>query len=364
MNFIFTIKRFLLTALFVFQVFDACAAQSVDKVADFGRKLFYDAGLSRNGDVSCASCHQPARAFSDGRQASIGTAKQAGARNTPSLLDAGEGPFFWDGRAQKLEEVVLQPITNPVEMGLADNEALLQKLRQSRDDMAAFAAAFPGSADGPQARQVQAALSAYIRSLRGASAVDRYIASHDPQELSASARHGMALFQGVERCATCHTIEGSNPSLSDGRFHSTFISPETARALPATVMRFGSGERDLVLLGRLIESDPLVAEMGRYALTREPSELAMFRTPSLRNVARTAPYMHDGKVKTLREAVDREIYYRSLQENRTDAVTEQDRADLVAFLESLSDEPGGADASAPAVSSSATPVETRRARAK
>lgn len=261
-----------------------------------------------------------------------------GTRNTPSLMDLAPGPLFWDGRAAQLEQAVLQPITNPLEMGLANEAMLSARLRSNKSYAGAFAASFPTEEPSAQIRQVGLALAAFIRAQdHGSSALDRYLETADPGRLSAGARRGLQLFRGAANCGTCHRLEGTRPTFTDGGFHSTVIDSKLAPAIPGRTVRLVAEVSPDAPLGGLIASDPVVAEMGRFVITRDPKDIGSFRTPSLRNVARTAPYMHDGSIKTLREAVDREIYYRSLQENRPNSLTESDRADLVEFLDSLSD---------------------------
>jgi cytochrome c peroxidase len=203
---------------------------------------------------------------------------------------------------------------------------------------AAFSTAYPNDSQAPEVEKIKIALAAFVGTLdSGTNALDRYLKSDDSTLLSAAARRGFTLFRGAANCSECHLVNGVRPRLSDGAFHSTLINPALAPAIPEGVVRLQSGGAGNTNAGRLIESDPVVSEMGRYVVTGEPKDIGAFRTPSLRNVARTAPYMHDGRIKTLREAVDREIYYRNLQENRPNSLTEQDRQDLVAFLEALSD---------------------------
>lgn len=309
-----------------------------------GRTLFFDAGLSRNGDVSCASCHQPKHAFADAKRVAVGTAHQRGARNTPSLLALDSGPFFWDGRAEQLEQVMPQPFINPVEMGLASQDELVGRIQASQDYVQAFTAAFPNSRQAITIENVEHALATYVRSIGGGtSAYDRYSAGLDQNALSPPARHGLSLFQGVANCSECHRVESTRASFTDNAFHSTLIDPKLAPALPARAIQLARENPAGAQLGAEIEADPQVSELGRYVVTHDPKDIGSFRTPSLRNVAFTAPYMHDGSVMTLREAVDREIYYRNLQSNRPNSLTERDRRDLVAFLESLSDVQLGAN---------------------
>lgn len=333
----FVSALFLTTAPFLC-AFDEPPPDRLVTLQDLGRKLFFDSGLSRRADVSCASCHQPKHGFTDSRPVAIGTGHQSGTRNTPSLLALGNGPFFWDGRTAKLELVMPQPFTNPVEMGLESQDELLARLRGNQGYVAAFAKSFPDSPEPVVIPNVEKALAAYVRSLgNGISTYDRYAAGQDQNELSPRAKHGLALFLGSAGCAECHRLEGKNARFTDDAFHSTLINPKLAPVLPSTAIQLAQANPSDPQLSLEIESDARVSELGRYVVTRDPRDIGSFRTPSLRNVALTAPYMHDGSVATLREAVDREIYYRNLQNNRPNTLTEQDRQDLVTFLQSLSD---------------------------
>ena len=305
-------------------------------IQGLGKALFFDAALSRNTDVSCANCHQPKHAFSDGRPVAIGTGHQTGTRNTPSLLALGSGPFFWDGRTEQLEQVMAQPFTNTAEMGLASQDELLGHLRKNPSYISAFSKAFPESSLPITIEHLQQALAAYVRTLdNGTNAYDRFAANQNA--LSAEAKHGLTLFRGSAGCAECHRIEGNRASFTDNAFHSTQINEKLAPMLPAIAVQLSQSSPDILNLGILIESDAKVSELGRYVVTHDPKDIGAFRTPSLRNVALTAPYMHDGSATTLREAVDREIYYRNLQNNRPNTLTEQDRRDLVTFLHALND---------------------------
>ena len=313
-----------------------------------GEQLFLDKSLSEDGKESCASCHKPDAAFTDGKRTAVGIHKQAGTRNTPSLLSLSTTPFFWDGRVSELTTAVLQPFTNPVEMGLRSPDILLKKIKQSHYYQVAFSQAFrcstssstlPCGMPTPTIEETGQALAAYVSSLdHGSNAYD-YYRSGDDTALSQEAAHGLTLFSGPAHCAECHRITGDPALFTDLAFHSTLIDSKRVAQLPGTaigVINQGLSGGDL---NAKIESDPIVSELGRFLVTHDPKDIGSFRTPSLRNVALTAPYMHDGSAATLRDAVDREIYYRSLQSNQPNTLTEQDRRDLVSFLQALTDQP-------------------------
>jgi len=258
---------------------------------DLGRRLFNDRRLSRDGSIACVSCHDPDRAFSDGRAIAAGVFGRAGRRNAPAIVNRGYGrAFFWDGRAHTLEEQVLEPIQDPNEMDLPVAEA--------------------ASRVGLTPEDVSRALASYVRSiLSGDSAYDRFV-NGDRTALSAERQTGLQIFRGKGNCTACHV----GPNFSDERIHNTGVAWRD----PST----GSGQ---------------VA--GYYA--DEGAGNGTFKTPTLREVARTAPYMHDGSISTLEEVVgfydaggrsnphiDPEIHPLQLSVEEKQAI--------VAFLKSLS----------------------------
>ena len=303
-----------------------------------GQQLFNDPALSTDGAVRCASCHVPEKAYTDGRAVAIGVYGHAGTRNTPSLLNiaaAKESAFFWDGRRTALEQAVLDPLTNPVEMGLHDQSELMQRITQNSAYRAAFTQAFPdGSNIAPD--KVGAALSAYVRSLKPPeSAFDRYLHG-DRTALNPRAQLGLTLFQGKAGCMECHRLESSPPVLTDHAYHRTGVGLEGITAnLP--VFTEGVIARSLQgsAIGDRVATHADEAQLGRFNVTQEPADIGLFRTPSLREVSHTAPYMHDGSVPTLEDAIDREVYYRSLQAGRPLNLSVEERLDLAEFLRAL-----------------------------
>ena len=265
-----------------------------------GRKLFFDAQLSIDRSVACASCHRPAYAFSDTVGVSRGALGQRTQRNTPSILNRGYGErFFWDGRADDLETTVVQPIENPREMGLP-LPSLVARLRRSREYRRLFAEVFH---DSITATTIARGLASYVRSLRsGDSPADRFLQG-DRSALSPDAVHGRELFLGKAGCVTCH----NGPTFTDERVHNT---------------------------GASMQSPTGRAELDRGTQTDG------FKVPSLRNVALTAPYMHDGSLATLDAVV--EFYNRGGGPNsRLDpeihplGLSGDEQHAVVAFLRSL-----------------------------
>jgi cytochrome c peroxidase len=279
-------------------------ALSGNKIA-LGRRLFFDRRLSRDQSLSCAGCHNPARGFTDGKIVSEGVFHRRGTRNVPTLINRGYGAaFFWDGRISSLEEQVLQPIQNPVEMDMTVGE-VVARLQHDRRYRTEFRQAFGGEV---KRDDLARALSSYVRTiLSGDSPYDRYVNS-DLNALSAKAVKGLHIFRGKGNCINCHV----GPNLTDERFHNT-----------------GVAWRD----GKL--TDP-----GRFVVTGKDQDRGAFKPPTLREVSRTAPYMHDGSLKTLEEVV--EYYDRGGNRNpyldadlRLLHLTPAEKKALIAFLQSL-----------------------------
>jgi len=245
----------------------ASNALSPEKVS-LGRRLFFDRRLSRDKSLSCAGCHDPARGFTDANAVSEGVFHRRGTRNVPTLINRGYGSaFFWDGRASSLEEQVLQPIQNPAEMDLSVEE-VVARLRRDRHYQAHFRLVF---GDEINRDNLARTLASYVRSiLSGDSPYDQYL-NGDQEALSAEARDGLRLFRGKGNCITCHV----GPNLTDERFHNT-----------------GVAWRD----GKLTDCGP-------FAVTGKEQDRGAFKPPTLREVARTAPYMHDGSLATLEDVV-------------------------------------------------------------
>jgi cytochrome c peroxidase len=302
-----------------------------------GERLFFDKRLSADGSVSCATCHAPDRAFSDGKPVSVGVGGLKGTRNAPSLLRvADHSSFFWDGRQSALESQVLEPIYNEREHGLKDSVALVAALEQALSYVDDFRSIYP---DGISERSVASALASYVRSLSlslSPSRFDRFQAGQ-VTALTGAERQGLEIFRGAAHCSSCHAIDGANASLTDNKFHSLSVG---MGALAPTLAKSTSRAASLTQEQRyrLIASDAQISALGRFNVSGNPADIGKYRTPSLRNVAVTAPYMHDGSVATLEEAVELELYYRSAQQERLVILTPRERADLLAFLRTLTSE--------------------------
>jgi len=270
------------------------------ELAALGQRLFFDPRLSGDNSVSCASCHDPARAFADGKRASVGVSKRPLRRNTPALWNLeGRAPYFWDGRAATLEAQALVPLTNPDEMG-ADLTALPVELSADAGYRERFARCFPG--EGISASTIARALAAYERTLISRSSpYDRYLAG-ERLALTEQQRRGLVLFNGKAECMTCH----NGPDLTDNQFS-----------------RVG-----------LAGDDP-----GRAAIDPVSGPRGGFKTPSLREVSRTAPYFHDGSAASLEEVVEHYVRGGTATVERDIHpldLKDDEKAALVAFLRALS----------------------------
>lgn len=307
-------------------------------LAELGQRLFFDARLSSDGSVSCATCHQPDRGFADGLAVSVGVEKRKGTRNAPSLLDVSRQRFlFWDGRRESLEAQALDPLLNPAEHGMPSAASVVAFLRADPGYLRCIRVAFGARPDTVSAEHAARALAAFQRRLvSGSTPFDRWRGSGGQGELSPAAVRGWQLFDGTAQCARCHAVGGAKPLFSDHGFHSLAVGMAgVERDLPELTRRVSNWHRNGKPIDHEILSDPAIAQLGRFVVTGDPRDLGKFKTPSLRNVSVTAPYMHDGSVPTLKQAIELEVYYRSKDLNRPLILTPAETDDLVAFLETL-----------------------------
>ena len=314
------------------------AAATASGERSLGERLFFDKRLSADRSISCASCHQPDRAFTDGLSTARGIGGHLGTRNAPSLYNASLTDVqFWDGRQPSLEGQAPEPFVNPVEHGLRNYSALLTTIRQDAAYARDFKAVFGVSPSAIEMQHVAKALAAFERNLTaGNSAFDRYYYGHDQGALSTQAVRGLIIFSERAQCVNCHSIGPRGAALTDGQFHSLHIGmPRIEKRLPELTQLVVRMRNQGHSVAEIVLTDGDIAELGRFVVTLSPADIGKFRTPSLRNVALTAPYMHDGSVQTLEAAVDQEIYYRTAQSGRPLILTPQEKADLIAFLTSL-----------------------------
>lgn len=317
---------------------EPAGSEAPGALAAIGAQLFTDPRLSADGTTSCATCHDPALAFTDARAVSIGVFGRAGTRNAPSLLDLDhDHALFWEGRETDLAQAVLQPFTNPTELGHADLQAVVDAVRALPTYREDFEKAIGRAA--PEAGDIGAALVAYLQRLdRGSTRFER--AQRDGRLdalLSQEERAGLALFSGKAQCASCHTLGDNGGPFTDHRFHHAGIGFERiAGNLAPLLSRIDDARKAGAPMGQLILQDAEVAELGRFVVSGNAQDIGAFRTPTLRNVANTAPYMHDGSVPTLEAAIERELYYRGLFTGRPVQLTVEEQRQLAAFLRTLS----------------------------
>lgn len=273
--------------------------------AALGRRLFFDKLLSRDRSISCGSCHDPELGFTDREPVAVGVGGKKGTRRSPRLINRGYGrSFFWDGRASTLEEQVLKPIENPIEMDLAVDDAIA---RLSADS--AYASAFQNVfGSEPDQQSLARALATYVRTIvSGDSPYDRYVAG-DPGALNEEEKLGLQVFRTKGNCVTCHM----GPNLTDERFHNTGVA-------------YKEGE---------------FVDDGRFVATKRPQDRGAFKTPTLRDVALTPPYMHDGSLRTLEDVIDDYDKGGTANPNLDPEInelrlTDKEKAALGAFLKTL-----------------------------
>jgi len=275
------------------------------KVA-LGKLLYFDPRLSKDGAVSCATCHNPQQGWTDQAPVSTGIDGQKGTRNAPTVLNAAFMYFqFWDGRAPSLEEQAKGPVENPIEMGNT-HEGAVQNIQAIEGYRPYFREAF-GDEEVTIDRIAKAIASFERTVLSGNSAWDRFTKLKDKSALSASAQRGLVLFEGKARCTQCHV----GFTLSDSDFHNIGVGMD--------------------------QENP---DLGRFEVTKLEKDKGTFKTPALRDLLRTAPYMHDGSMTTLEEVIA--FYNQGGEPNPwLDAkmqalnLTEEEEKDLLEFLKSL-----------------------------
>ncbi len=282
--------------------------QTATKI-ELGRWLFFDKRLSKNNSIACATCHMPGLAFSDGQSVSTGINRLQGGRSAPTAINRVYSKAqFWDGRAETLEDQSIGPFVSPVEHGFIDHDELLTKLKTIEGYRRLFREVFGREVT---IGDVGRAIASFQRTLlSGNSPVDRFDMGGDEQALSPQAQRGLELFRGKARCTRCH----SGFNFSDEKFHNLGIGWDTN-----------------------------TVDLGRYMVTKNPDDIGAFKTPTLREISRTAPYMHDGRFASLEEVV-RFYNQGGIKNPHLDntliplELTEEEQQDLVALLRSLNGE--------------------------
>ncbi len=308
---------------------------------ELGRKLYFDTRLSKDNTVSCATCHDVTRGFTDQRPVSEGVGGQLGKRNAPTVLNSALlQTLFWDGRSPSLDHQAKMPILNPVEMAMPDEATALKAIQDDAAYQAAFKKAYGREMNY---EDLGRAIAAFERTVIFVDSPFRKFLGGDARAISSQARAGWDLFNGKGRCMTCHPMNPSNPLGTDNRFHNVGVSArhqnfeELARKAVKLLQEDTSEQR----LDELAVGTDL-SELGRFMVTRQREDLGSFRTPLILNIGITGPYMHDGSMATLWDVLDH--YNKGGEANpfldggvEPLALTEEEIDQLVAFLFTLTD---------------------------
>jgi cytochrome c peroxidase len=277
-----------------------------------GKRLYFEQALSVDNTLACASCHVPEKGFADPNRFSVGVNGLKGGRQAPTIINrAFSRKQFWDGRAASLEEQALGPMMNPVEMAHPNINSVISRLEKDPSYIAAFKQAFPDEGGAINEVTISRAIASFERTvMSGNSPFDRFTQLKNETAMSESAKRGYHLFLGKANCASCHV--GFN--FTDESYHNLGLGLEAKKP-----------------------------DLGRYAITKLEGHQGAFKTPTLREVANTAPYMSDGSLQTLEEVV--EFYDKGCRNNKWLSakikplgLTPQEKQDLVEFLKALSGE--------------------------
>jgi cytochrome c peroxidase len=274
---------------------------------ELGRKLYFDKRLSRDVSMSCASCHDPEKGWADGNPRATGFGQKELGRHSPTVINTAYNTAqFWDGRTDTLEQQAVGPIMAAGEMSMKSPEDVLEILTKAREYQGAFEAAYDS---GPSMDNIGRAIAAFERLvITGPSRFDAYVTG-DKSALTESEKRGLIVFTTTASCTACH----NGPNFTDNKYHALGVR----------------------------QAGPLAVDLGRFEVTKNPADQHGFKTPGLRNIEQSAPYMHDGSLATLEEVV--EFYNKGGEHEdiRSDLIKPlnlpaSQKADLVAFLRSLS----------------------------
>jgi cytochrome c peroxidase len=318
-----------------------------------GRALYFDKRLSVDGTVSCATCHDPANAFTDHRPVAIGVFNMAGVRNAPTILNAMfSDQLFWDGRAASLEEQATQPLMNSFEMGMRNRESIVERVEAIPEYREWFKRIF--KTESITLDTIAKAIATYERTqLSGNSQFDRFSAG-DSSAITEIQKRGWQLFKGKARCIECHSFSSTSPFFTDFNFHNTGVfrqdmAFEQVVKLSKEISKSGTKSTMITLPIESLQTEsakPLLAhsegfsELGRYVVTNQTNDIGAFKTPSLRDIELTTPYMHNGSEKTLLDVV--QFYNRGGNSNanldrriRPLHLSDREVNDLVEFMRAL-----------------------------
>ena len=286
-----------------------------EETVALGRRLYYDPQLSVDGTISCASCHAPQFSFSDEHQVSAGVGKKTGTRHSPTVINSAYNTLqFWDGRAPSLEEQAKGPMANPVEMAHSF-DGVVKRVQADPKYVALFKRAW--GTDQINIDLVAKSIASFERTvIAGDSPFDRFYYGHDKKALSPAAQRGLKIFTDTKKanCEVCHTIGKTSALFTDNKFHNLGIGADTRGNLN---------------------------DVGRFSQTKKDEDIGAFKTPTLRNLAHRAPFMHDGSFPTVKDALAHYIGGGNLNDHldkqihALDFLTFDERDDLLQFLDAL-----------------------------
>ena len=319
--------------------------QTAEKIA-LGKRLFEDKRFSADGTISCAHCHDPAKAFADGLPVAEGIKKLKGTRNSPTVTNSAYYTTqFWDGRRADLEGQAKDPFLNPVEHGLGKehgfHDFIVNVIRKDKGYLAEFERVFGVKPEQITIDHVVKAIASFERTaISGDSPFDRYAYGGDKTALSDAAIRGLELYKGKARCQECHSISENYAIFTDNKFHNLGVGFKKIQPrLREMVREYRMAKQQ----GREPDTskftDAEISELGRFVVTLKTSDIGAFKTPTLRNIAVTGPYMHDGSMETLEEVMD--LYNKGGEKNpflgsvRVLDLTDQEIKDIIEFMKSL-----------------------------
>ena len=312
---------------------------------ELGEMLFFDPSFSRDGTISCATCHDPDKAFTDQLPVSVGIDGKKGTRNAPMVINAAYFTSqFWDGRVQSLAEQAKFPPINPVEGGLHDWSEVVSIMKKNPEYVKRVKEVF--GTDEITIDHFGMAIEAFERTIiEGDSRFDRYYFGGDESALNERERNGLALFLGKGRCVECHTISQTHALFTNNKFLNLGVGwSKIEKDLPSILKAYDI--KDTLAEDEAVLMNEKFSELGRYVVTKEIDDIGAFKTPTLRNVELTFPYMHDGSLTTLEEVI---VWYNNGGRLSPDdplspfidggirelGLTAQEMEDLVAFLKTL-----------------------------
>jgi cytochrome c peroxidase len=307
-----------------------------------GKKLFFDKRLSKDGTVSCATCHDVTRAFTDQRKVSEGIADQLGRRNAPTTMNAVLlQTLFLDGRSPSLDHQARMPIINPIEMGFPDGESAAKAIADDPEYQKMFQKAYGRDVNY---EDIGRAIGAFERTMVFLDSPFRRFLEGDESAISGDAKEGWRLFNEEARCVSCHHMNLSNPLGTDNRFHNIGVSArhqDFEKLAQEGFKRLQEDPTEKKLEELALATD--MSELGRFMATKNRSDIGSFRTSMLLNIGITPPYMHDGTLETLWDVMDH--YNKGGEPNlfldggmEPLALTEKQIDQVVAFMFALTDD--------------------------